>query len=177
MELALARRETEPQEDVDLAAVARRAAERLHRRTGRTVRIDTDGSVVRARRAHLERAVGNVLENAARFDDGGRETIEVHIEDGTTTVRDRGPGIDTADAARVFDRFDRSDSARALPGSGLGLAIVLDVAESHGGTAFVSHPQGGGAAVGFGVDRTRLLPESASARLGTPPRSFTVDGT
>ena len=53
-------------------------------------------------------------------------------------MTDRGPGIAPGDAARVFDRFYRADSARAFPGSGLGLAIVRDVAEGHGGGAFVS---------------------------------------
>jgi hypothetical protein len=36
---------------------------------------------------------------------------------GTTTVTDHGPGIEAADAARLFDRFYRSDAARSLPGS------------------------------------------------------------
>ncbi len=152
------------EEPVALAAVAERVAERVRRRTGRAVRVDADGSVVRGRRQGLERAVGNLLENAAKFDggddgergDGGREPLEVHVEEGRVTVRDRGPGIDPADAERVFDRFYRADSARGLPGSGLGLAIVRDVAHAHGGTVFARARPGGGAAVGFTTDPTRL---------------------
>lgn len=177
VELALSQRGEEPEEPVELAEVARDAAERVHRRTGRQVHIETDGSVVRGRRQGLERAVGNLLENAAKFDGDGKNPIEVRIRRGTTTVTDHGPGIDAADAARVFDRFYRSDTARGLPGSGLGLSIVRDVAEVHGGTAAVSTPPGGGAAVGFTVDAARLLPSSESDHVEASPRSITVGGT
>jgi len=177
VELALSQRGEEPEEPVELAEVARHAAERVHRRTGRQVHIETDGSVVRGRRQGLERAVGNLLENAAKFDGDGKNPIEVRIRRGTTTVTDHGPGIDAADAARVFDRFYRSDTARGLPGSGLGLSIVRDVAEVHGGTAAVSTPPGGGAAVGFTVDAARLLPSSESDHVEASPRSITVGGT
>jgi two-component system, OmpR family, sensor histidine kinase MprB len=177
VELALSQREQEPEEPVDLAAAAHDAAERVHRRTGRQVHIDTDGSVVQGRRHGLERAVGNLLENAAKFDGEGHDPIEVRIRRGMTTVTDHGPGIEAADAARVFDRFYRSDAARSLPGSGLGLSIVRDVAEAHGGTVSVSTAPGGGAAVGFTVDAARLLPSSESDHVDPSPRSITVGGT
>ncbi|WP_433782614.1 HAMP domain-containing sensor histidine kinase [Actinomycetospora sp. CA-101289] len=177
VELALDRRGEEPEEAVDLGAVAQRAAQRVQRRTGRAVHIDTDGSVVRGRPAALERAAGNLLENAVKFDGDGDEPIGVRVRQGTITVTDRGPGIDAADAVRVFDRFYRSDAARGLPGSGLGLAIVRDVAESHGGTVFASTPSGGGAAVGFGVGPERLLPSSESDHDEASPRSITVGDT
>jgi two-component system sensor histidine kinase MprB len=47
----------------------------------------------------------------------------------------------------VFDRFFRSDRARAMPGSGLGLAIVRQAAEAGGGWAVASNAPGGGALV------------------------------
>jgi two-component system sensor histidine kinase MprB len=93
----------------------------------------------------------------------------VHIRNGTITVVDRGPGIDAADAVRVFDRFYRAEGARGLPGSGLGLAIVRDVAEAHGGTVFARTRPGGGAAVGFTVDSSR--------RTVTAARPPTVAGS
>ncbi|MGP3962199.1 HAMP domain-containing sensor histidine kinase [Nonomuraea sp. 3N208] len=158
VELALARYNDEDEAPVELAAVAHRAAQRLRRRTGRPVRIDADGSLVRGRRQRLERAISNLLENAAKFDGDGTEPIEVHIRQGTITVSDCGPGIHTDDAVRVFDRFYRAGTARGLPGSGLGLAIVRDVAEAHGGTVFARARPGRGAAVGFTVDGARLLP-------------------
>ncbi|RVX43740.1 two-component system sensor histidine kinase MprB [Nonomuraea polychroma] len=158
VELALARYNDEDEAPVELAAVAHRAAERLRRRTGRPVRIDADDSVVRGRRQRLERAISNLLENAAKFDDDGTEPIEVRIRQGTITVSDRGPGMKPDDEARVFDRFYRADTARGLPGSGLGLAIVRDVAEAHGGAVFARARPGGGATVGFTVGGSRLSP-------------------
>lgn len=177
VELALSGSTDEAEEPVDLSAVAHRAAQRVQRRTGRPVRVDADDSVVRGRRAGLERAVGNLLENAAKFDADGREPIGLDVRRGTITVADRGPGIAAADAERVFDRFYRADTARALPGSGLGLAIVRDVAEVHGGTVFGGTRSGGGAAVGFTVDTARLLPVSDPGHVEVSPRSSTVDGT
>ena len=159
-ELALSGRSDEAEEPVELAALGRRVAERVQRRTGREIRVDADDSVVRGGRQALERAVGNLLEYAAKFDpappgtDG--EPVELEIRNGTVSVSDRGPGIDADDATRVFDRFYRADTARGLPGSGLGLAIVRDVAESHGGTVFTRPRAGGGATVGFTVADERL---------------------
>ncbi|MEU0844482.1 HAMP domain-containing sensor histidine kinase [Streptomyces sp. NPDC005962] len=159
VELALSRGRDEAEEPVELAAVARRAAQRVYRRTGRLVLCDADDCVVRGRRQGLERAMGNLLENAAKFDAAtdSDEPIEVRLRRGVITVRDRGPGIRHSDAERVFDRFYRAETARGLPGSGLGLAIVRDVAEAHGGTVFAGTRPGGGAAVGFTVDTSRLL--------------------
>jgi two-component system, OmpR family, sensor histidine kinase MprB len=161
VELALSGGSEEAEEPVALAGLAEHAAERVGRRSGREIVVDADGSVVRGYRASLERAVGNLLENAAKFDGDSHEPIELRVHRGTTTVRDHGPGIRPADADRVFDRFYRADAARGLPGSGLGLAIVRDVAERHGGAAFVTTPSGGGACVGFGVAPDRLLPDAA----------------
>jgi two-component system sensor histidine kinase MprB len=161
VELALARDREEHEEPVDMAAVARRAARRVHRRTHRLVHVDTEDPTVYYGRPHaLERAVGNLLENAAKFDpeDGeGGEPIRVRVRGAVVTVSDRGPGISEADAQRVFDRFHRTHTARDLPGSGLGLAIVRDVAESHGGTVFARTRPGGGAEVGFTVNESRLV--------------------
>lgn len=160
VELALSQSRDEAEEPVELAGVASRAAQRVHRRTGRLIVLDADDCVIRGRRQGLERAVSNLLENAAKFDSNGDNPIEVHIRQGTITVSDRGPGIDSGDTERVFDRFYRADTARSVPGSGLGLAIVRDVAEMHGGTVFARTRSGGGAAVGFTVDTARLLPGS-----------------
>ena len=157
VELALARHADEPDTVVELAAVAGSAAERARRRHGREVVVDADGSRVRGRRADLQRATGNLVENAAKFDPAGTEPILITVRDGTVSVADRGPGLDPADVDRVFDRFHRADSARSLPGSGLGLAIVRDVAEAHDGTVFAGNRPGGGADIGFTVGPGRVV--------------------
>jgi two-component system sensor histidine kinase MprB len=176
VELALDRRTDDPDETVDLAALAQHAAQRVARRTGRQIRVDADDSTVRGRRHGLERAIGNLLENAAKFD-GGDAPIQVHIREGRIGVLDRGPGIDSGDAARVFDRFYRASAARSLPGSGLGLSIVADVAQAHGGTVFAGSRPGGGAEVGFTVGHDRLLPGSEPDHDGASPTTATLKET
>jgi two-component system, OmpR family, sensor histidine kinase MprB len=91
----------------------------------------------------IERAVANLLDNAAKWSPEGGD-VEVGVEDGTVTVRDHGPGIDDEDLPYVFDRFYRARAARGLPGSGLGLAIVRQVAQAHGGTVVAERADGGG---------------------------------
>ena len=176
VQLALARRTDEPEQAVDLAALADGAARRVTRRTGRQIRVDADGSAVHGHRLGLERAVGNLLENAAKFDTGDG-CIEVHIREGRIAVLDRGPGIDAGDSARVFDRFYRASAARSLPGSGLGLSIVHDVAQTHGGSVFAGTRPGGGAEVGFTVGRDRLLPASQPDHDDASPRPSTLTET
>jgi two-component system sensor histidine kinase MprB len=176
VELALARRTDESEQTVDLGALADTTATRVTRRTGRQVQVEADHTTVRGRRQGLERAVGNLLENAAKFDDG-HTPIHVHIRGGRITVLDRGPGIDAADVGRVFDRFYRADKARSLPGSGLGLSIVHDVAEAHGGTVFAGPRPGGGAAVGFTIGPDRLLPASEPGHADASPEPSTLEET
>jgi two-component system, OmpR family, sensor histidine kinase MprB len=172
--LALARGTDEEEDDVQLAAVVRAAAERTRRRTGRVIGIDSDDTRVRGRRQALERAVGNLLENAAKFDTGGTGPIDIWVRRGTITVSDRGPGLAAGDVHRVFDRFYRADAARSLPGSGLGLAIVADIAQAHDGTAFARNRPGGGATIGIEIGASRLLPDSDSRHDHGSPVPETV---
>jgi two-component system, OmpR family, sensor histidine kinase MprB len=91
----------------------------------------------------IERAVANLLDNAAKWSPPGGD-VEVAVGNGEISVRDHGPGIDEEDLPYVFDRFYRSPSARGLPGSGLGLAIVRQVAVAHGGEVVAEPAEGGG---------------------------------
>jgi two-component system, OmpR family, sensor histidine kinase MprB len=139
-------------EDVRLDLVAQEAVERVRRaRPGVMFNTDLRESVVRGVPSSLERAIGNVLDNAAKWSPPGGE-VDVNVEDGTVTVRDRGPGIDDADMPHVFDRFYRSPSARTMPGSGLGLAIVRQVAEAHGGEVVAERAEGGGTRITLRLD-------------------------
>ena len=134
---------TEP-EDVRLDLVAADAIERTRRnRPGVSFRTELEESLIRGVPATVERAVSNLLDNAAKWSPPGGE-VEVTVRDGELTVRDHGPGIDEADLPFVFDRFYRAPSARGMPGSGLGLAIVRQVAEAHGGTVVADRADGGG---------------------------------
>jgi two-component system sensor histidine kinase MprB len=137
---------TEPIE-VRFDPIVERAVERVRRRAP-TVVFDVQlmpGSI-RAHPAVLERAVLNVLDNAAKWSPEGG-TIRVRLERGESwllEVRDEGPGIAANDLPHVFDRFYRAETARSLPGSGLGLAIVQQAIAAHGGTVTAASPPGGG---------------------------------
>ncbi len=131
-------------EEVRLDLVTEGAVERTRRdRPGVTFNTALKESIVNGVPASLERAIGNILDNAAKWSPPGGE-VDVSVEDGTVIVRDRGPGIDAEDLPHVFDRFYRSSSARTMPGSGLGLAIVRQVAEAHGGNVVAERAEGGG---------------------------------
>jgi len=128
---------------VEVDALVGDAVERLRRRTGREVTTDLQPVVITGRRGQLGTAVDNLLDNAAKFSPSGTP-IEVRLDPHRLEVRDHGTGIPGADLPFVFDRFHRSDAARALPGSGLGLSIVREAAETHGATVTAAtHPAGG----------------------------------
>ena len=154
--IELARGEQPPAdlEDVRLDLVAAEAVERTRRnRPGVSFKTDFQESLVHGVPATLDRAVGNLLDNAAKWSPPGGE-VEIAVHDGEVTVRDHGPGIDEEDLPYVFDRFYRASSARGLPGSGLGLAIVRQVAESHGGTVVAERAEGGGTLMRFRLNGT-----------------------
>jgi two-component system sensor histidine kinase MprB len=108
------------------------------------LRVDASRSPIRGSPARVERAVSNLVDNAAKWSRPGTE-VEITVRDGTVAVRDHGPGVNPADLPHLFDRFYRSPEARTMPGSGLGLAIVKQVADSHGGTVTAAAAPGGGA--------------------------------
>jgi two-component system sensor histidine kinase MprB len=134
-------------EDVRLDLIAADAVDRARRnRPNVTFTTSFAESLVHGDRATIERAVGNLLDNAAKWSPPGGE-VEVAVHEGEVVVRDHGPGIDEEDLPFVFDRFYRARSARGMLGSGLGLAIVRQVAEAHGGAVTAERAEGGGTRV------------------------------
>jgi signal transduction histidine kinase len=96
--------------------------------------------------AMLKRMIRNVVDNAARY-----ATEELRFDshydgaEAVVTVADDGEGIDVSQSDRFFERFVRSDPARARHsgGTGLGLAIVAEIVERHGGSSrFVANDVG-----------------------------------
>jgi two-component system sensor histidine kinase MprB len=144
IELARGEQGPEDLEDVRLDLVAADAVERTRRnRPGIVFKTDLSKSLVHGVPRTIERAIANLLDNAAKWSPPGGE-VEVEVRHGELTVRDHGPGIAPEDLPYVFDRFYRASSARGLPGSGLGLAIVRQVAEAHGGQVVAEAAEGGG---------------------------------
>ena len=121
-------------EDVRLDLVAQRVAARAAARApGLRYELDCQPTLVRGDPDALERAIGNLVDNALKWSPpDGR--VRISAAGGTVEVSDDGPGIPEDDLPYIFDRFYRSAKARALPGSGLGLAIVRRIADVHDGT-------------------------------------------
>lgn len=158
VDLAAGQSDTEPPQRVDLADIADEVAGLARRRTGREIVVRASGDTTTdGRPGMLQRALSNLVENAAKFDRDGSHPIEINVigpaRAGTVRVEvlDRGAGIADGDLMRVFDRFYRAADARSLPGSGLGLSIVREVALSHGGAPFAVPREGGGTVIGFTV--------------------------
>ncbi len=150
VELATDRRAEEPIEVLRLDELVRAAADRTGRRTARRVVVTTQEVNAEGRKASLDRAVSNLLDNAHKWSPA-EAPIEVEVSDGRVAVRDHGSGIPEEDRPHIFDRFYRSTQARTMAGSGLGLAIVKQVVEEHNGEVFVEVPPGDGAVVGFRI--------------------------
>ena len=133
----------------DLTELVARAIRRVSsRRPDARFRLGSQPVTAVARIASVERAVVNLLDNAAKFGPPS-QVIDVQLTgsaDGFAeiTVADRGPGIPAGERERIFRRFHRLDAARGIPGSGLGLAIVHKTAVSHGGSATAEPRPGGG---------------------------------
>jgi two-component system sensor histidine kinase MprB len=145
VELAREEQLTHVVEPVDLAEVVDRAVGRVRRRApGVKFAVDTDPWWVVGESAALERAVTNLLDNAAKWSppDG---TVWTKLFGGVLTVSDEGPGIAEDDLPHVFDRFYRSTESRGMAGSGLGLSIVRQVAVRHSGTVVATRSPEGGA--------------------------------
>jgi signal transduction histidine kinase len=110
--------------------------------SGAQVTVTTAPTKVNADPALMQRAIGNLLDNALRHGrvEGEAAVVQVTVAGGRMIVADQGPGIDPSVAAETFDRFASSGGS-----SGLGLSIVRWVAQAHGGTLRVYNSEGGGA--------------------------------
>jgi two-component system, OmpR family, sensor histidine kinase MprB len=133
--------------------------------------VQLEETLIFGARNSLERAVGNLLDNATKWSPPGA-SVEVRLSAGELTVRDYGPGIDDKDLPFVFDRFYRSAEARGELGSGLGLAIVKQAVETLGGTITAEHAEGGGTLMRLRlptIEVTRTGEGNRLQRLAFPP--------
>jgi signal transduction histidine kinase len=118
-------------------------------RAGVELRLECDPGVRLAIRPRMLRVVArNLAENAIRYaGPGSTFTLSVSAEPGGAIVidaRDDGIGVEEAELGRLFERFYRSDRARASRGTGLGLAIVKHVVTQAGGTVEATGGRGRG---------------------------------
>lgn len=117
--------------------------------------------------AALYSAFENVIRNAIAYTADG-STVSVRMQrdpaqadTAVVSVRDHGPGVPTADLARIFEPFYRTDSARTRSsgGTGLGLAIARRAIERHGGSIVARNFDDGGLEI---VIRLPLRPVPAA---------------
>jgi two-component system sensor histidine kinase MtrB len=115
-----------------------------------------EGTYLSVDKRRIERAMANLLENAAFYGGGATRVVGEPgppLPDGRATIRvaveDRGPGVAPSERARVFDRFYRGQAAGKRgtgTGTGLGLALVAQHVRLNGGRVWVEEgPEGLGA--------------------------------
>lgn len=121
----------------------------------------------------LRQVLINLLDNAAKFTQGGRVEFKVDVNQGPVpvtlifSVRDTGPGMSASQLAMVFEPYRRANESAGFPGLGLGLAIARHWAERMGGEIVADSVPGQGTTmrVLLPVD----LPELAMAPQSKAP--------
>lgn len=140
------------------------------------VEVPPRGVWVQADPARLAQIVANLLQNAAKFTDGGG-AVRVGVEarpDGRAAirVRDTGIGMTPEVLATVFEPFVQAEGslARTRGGLGLGLALVRGLVELHGGTVRAAS-DGAGRGSEFVVELPLETPPQAPAIAFSSPAS------
>ncbi|WP_188676201.1 ATP-binding protein [Neptunicoccus cionae] len=111
-------------------------------RSGRDIPLKLEGAEdaaepVKMRRPAVQRAIANLLSNAAKYGDRSELTLYTGAGFVEFVVEDNGPGIHPDQRETAVKPFARLDAARNQDkgsGVGLGLAIAADIARSHGGS-------------------------------------------
>ncbi|HUZ76618.1 MAG TPA: PAS domain S-box protein [Chloroflexota bacterium] len=103
----------------------------------------------------LERVIGNLIENAAKYSPAGTEIrIDARLADGMIqwSISDQGPGVPVEYRQRIFEKFVRiRTAAQRVPGTGLGLPICKGIVEAHGGKLWLDSPPQPGSRFSFTI--------------------------
>jgi PAS domain S-box-containing protein len=162
--LSRAQRSVDPTQEVSLTDVVADVLQQLESRIEQKqakVQVAPGLPKLAADRRWVTQAVYNLVANALKFTcDGVPPDIEIlpysprmgEPEGTGLVVCDRGPGVPLGYADRIFQLFQRA-VGREVEGTGAGLAIVRQIAERHGGCAWVRAREGGGSefVVTFGM--------------------------
>lgn len=139
---------------VDLAGIARTlASDTLTERGSRLVALGDETAVVEGDASALRQVIENLVANAiSHSPDDSVVELDVRLAGSgdhvRVEVRDRGPGIDPAELALVFERYRKGGKSTGL---GLGLAICREIVEQHGGTIWADTREGGGSVFVFTI--------------------------
>jgi two-component system OmpR family sensor kinase len=158
---------------VDLASLAAEAVQRARIvAPGRPVTLEAaEPVIVDGDEGRLTQVIDNLIGNAIKHTPPGSPvtvTVAGRAGQAELTVADRGPGMTAEQAARVFERFYRTDGARtrASGGAGLGLAIAAALAAAHGGEITVDTAPGHGAAFCLRLPQAGTWQETATGSQG-----------
>lgn len=158
--LALAKldQDAEPQESVDVVAVAQRTVSRM-RDAGADVKIKADAPSISVlgRPTAIARVFDNLVANAIKYGGSCEVSLRQNGQGVEILVDDRGPGIPTEQRAAVLEPFYRMDASRNLDqrGFGLGLAIVSDIVRYLDGSLILEDRPGGGLRVRITLPRAQ----------------------
>lgn len=145
VDLARGARPVEQSEPLRLDDIAADVVARARsRRPGAVIELDTEESPLIGDPLRLERAIGNLVENALLH---GAAPVAVRVRPGEVVVDDSGTGIPASQREAMFERFRRGVGHQDRPGSGLGLAIVRQDIAAHGGTVGITDSPSGGCRV------------------------------
>ncbi|HYM97990.1 MAG TPA: HAMP domain-containing sensor histidine kinase, partial [Candidatus Sulfotelmatobacter sp.] len=160
---------------LDLNAKVRDAVERAQLASAKCqIRMQLDPALppARADDDRIFQVISNLLSNAIKYSpEGGEVLVTTSSSEGKIlfSVHDHGIGIAPEDLPRLFQRFERINSAgKQIVGTGLGLVIARQIVELHGGRIWAESTPGVGSEFCFTIPIASPLAPVDSARLGQP---------
>lgn len=167
MSLSRAEREAFRPETLDLKTLIRSVVARMEpviqeRKVALTLEIPdalwVDGDV-----DGLRSSIQSLLENAVYYNDKAEKLVKLSAaltgKSVILSIDDNGPGISSADAERLFEKFYRGEKQQAVPGSGLGLYLARQIAEAHRGDLRIESSSLGGARFSLILPHSRATKE------------------
>jgi signal transduction histidine kinase len=132
-------------EDLDLLSVVEVVVDDAALTGGDVQLVDSVPLTVTGDAVALQRLLSNLVDNALKYGGAARVRIREQDRQAIVEIEDDGPGLSSAELARVFEPFYRADASRNLDegGVGLGLAVARSLARAHGGDVeLISRPGG-----------------------------------
>jgi two-component system, OmpR family, sensor histidine kinase KdpD len=149
-------------------------------RDGFVLSVERGMPLIRADAVQIERALANLLENAARFSGGHPVSVRARAVGRKLAIRivDRGPGIPRGELERVFEPFYRGREAPvAHTGSGLGLAIARGFVEANGGRLWAESLPGQGTTFAIELPLDDPAPQAKPGQAPRPRQTAKPAGT
>jgi len=158
----MGQRELKP-EPIDMTALVRSILDSLaHQIETKRVQVSVaELPVVVVDRTSMEQVMGNLLDNALKYLESGRDgKLEIIAEQGPDEtlflVRDNGRGIAQDDMHKVFELFRRAGK-QDVPGEGMGLAYVKTLVKRHNGRIWCESEPGLGTTFSFSIPHETVV--------------------